>query len=90
MMKISFSNSFKKQYKLQIKRGKKPEKLSELLEKLANKEKLPPKYNDHTLIGNFKGFRELCIEPDWLLIYRILDDEIILEKTGTHSDLFGL
>ena len=58
--------------------------------KLANGEKLDPKYNDHSLSGNWAGFRECHIQPDWLLIYRIDDDVLVLtlSRTGTHSDLF--
>lgn len=70
------------------KRGKDMEKLDEVLISLANGIQLDKKYKDHKLIGNFKARRECHIEPDWLLIYRLENDEIIFERTGTHSDLF--
>ncbi len=88
MLKTIFANGFIKQYKLQIKRNKNIEKLDVVIRLLANNETLPPKLKDHTLIGKYKGFRELHIEPDWLLIYRIDENYLILEQTGTHSDLF--
>ena len=53
-----------------------------------NKEPIPPKFRDKNLVGDFIGRRECHIEPDWLLIYKIDKDEIIFERTGTHSDLF--
>ena len=49
---------------------------------------LPEKYKDHKLQGNFEGCRECHLEPDWLLVYRVLSDEVLFERTGTHSDLF--
>lgn len=51
---------------------------------------LPPKNKDHKLSGNYSGYRECHIEPDWLLIYKQTDDELKLDRTGTHADLFGL
>ena len=57
---------------------------------LSTRQAIPPKYLDHPLKGEYKGYRELHITPDWLLIYKIKDKELILEltRTGTHSDLF--
>lgn len=57
---------------------------------LINGKELPPKYNDHALKGNFRNYRDCHIQNDWVLIYRIYKDELILElsRTGTHSDLF--
>ncbi len=85
---ITRTSQFKKDYKLMSKRGKKTEKLDFVIRKMFNNEKLDPKYKDHILIGPFKGRRECHIEPDWLLIYRIEGDELMLERTGSHSDLF--
>lgn len=64
--------------------------MEDVVDKLAAGEKLAPKYKDHELIGNFKGCRECHITPDWLLIYEIANDELILylTRTGTHSDLY--
>jgi mRNA interferase YafQ len=83
-----YTNSFAKDIKLAQKRGKNIEKLKKIIELLVNKEPIPQKYRDHNLVGNFIGRRECHIEPDWLLIYKIDKDEIIFERTGTHSDLF--
>ena len=84
------SNQFKKDLKLAAKRGYKIELLTEIIKKLANGEVLDPKYKDHQLSGNFGFYRECHITPDWLLIYQIDGNELILylTRTGTHSDLF--
>lgn len=71
-----------------LKRRKKEEKLLEVIEILFSNSSLPAKYKDHQLKGCYEGSRELHIEPDWLLIYRIERNALILERTGTHSDLF--
>ena len=84
------SNQFKKDLKLAAKRGYKIELLTEIIKKLANGEVLEPKYKDHQLSGNFGFYRECHIQPDWLLIYEIDGEQLILilSRTGTHSDLF--
>lgn len=56
---------------------------------LVAQESLDERYRDHALVGNWKGFRECHIQPDWLLIYRIENDELQLASTGTHAELFG-
>lgn len=88
MLKISYRNQFKKELKQQEKRGKDLKKFLEVAEKLAQEKSLDPKYRNHRLVGNFKGRWECHIEPDWLLVYFKTDEEIIFERTGTHSDLF--
>jgi len=90
MLKIVPSNQFKKDLKLARKRGCKIECLRNVVNSLANEQKLDEKYHDHGLAGNYSGFRECHVEPDWLLIYRINQDalELFLFRTGTHSDLF--
>lgn len=92
MLSIKFQGQFKKDYKLALKRGCNPKHLEEVLEILVNEEPLPPKYRDHQLTNSRKyhNVRECHIEPDWLLIYRIEKNELILSlfRTGTHSDLF--
>ncbi len=88
MLKISFRNQFKKELKQQEKRGKDLRKFLEVAEMLVHKKLLDPKYRNHRLVGNFKGRWECHIEPDWLLIYLKTEEEIIFERTGTHSDLF--
>ena len=81
---------FDKDVALAIKRGKDITKLFAVIEKLANGETLEPKFQDHNLRGCFEGCRECHIEPDWLLIYEIFEDclVLVLNRTGTHSDLF--
>lgn len=88
--KIKFTSAFKQGYKLMKKRGADLTALDDVLEQLGNGIPLAPKYRDHELSGNFKGFRECHIKPDWLLIYFIEDDilTLTLAQTGTHSDLF--
>ena len=90
MYKIRPSTKFQKDLKKVQKRGYDISLLTTVLNILANGESLPSKYRDHNLSGNYKGCRECHITPDWLLIYEILDDELILylTRTGTHSDLF--
>lgn len=81
---------FEKDVRLAKKRGYKIELLSNVIKKLANGERLAARYKDHLLTGNYASYRECHITPDWLLIYQIKEDELILclTRTGTHSDLF--
>lgn len=85
------TTAFKKDYKLAMKRGLKIDLLEEIITTLAMGGQLPKKNKDHALTGNWAGHRECHILPDWLLIYRIEDDVLVLTlaRTGTHSDLFG-
>ncbi len=87
---ITFSTQFKRDLKLIRKQGKDENKLKKVIELLANGEPLPQKYKDHNLTGNYADCRECHIEPDWLLIYEIIEDDLILylTRTGSHSDLF--
>ena len=82
---------FKKDYKLAMKRGLDIALLEDVVATLAIGETLPEKNKDHALSGNWVGHRECHILPDWLLVYRIEDDVLVLTltRTGTHSDLFG-
>ena len=70
------------------KRGKDLAKLKAIVGLLLAEKSLPPKNKDHQLGGNWSGHRDCHIEPDWILIYKIFDDELRLERTGSHSDLF--
>lgn len=88
MLKISYCSQFKKELKKQEKRGKDLKKFLEVAESLIHENPLDTKYKNHRLIGNFKGRWECHIEPDWLLVYLKTKEEIIFERTGTHSDLF--
>ena len=88
---VKFTTQFRKDYKLAIKRGLKIELPEHVVALLAAGEMLPEKNRDHALTGNWVGHRECHILPDWLLVYRIEDDVLILTltRTGSHSDLFG-
>ena len=90
MYKLRYTTKFQKNVKLMKKRGKNLNKLNCVLELLVQGEVLPQKYCDHLLTGNYEGYRECHIEPDWLLVYKVINDEliIVLLTTGTHSDLF--
>ena len=87
---IEMSTRFKKDYKLAQKRGYNMDLLKEVVDILANGAQLPGKVLDHPLYGHYRGSRECHIEPDWLLIYRIEKEMLVLglTRTGTHSDLF--
>ena len=92
MLRIEFTGQFKKDYKLAVKRGCDPQDLTTVIYLLAAEQPLPEKYKDHQLENSryYKGMRECHIKPDWLLIYKVYDDRLVLEliRTGTHSDLF--
>ena len=88
---VKFTTQFKKDYKAAMKRGLKMELLEDIVKKLANGETLAEKHRDHSLTGNWVGYRECHILPDWLLVYRVENNILVLTlaRTGTHSDLFG-
>ena len=90
MLSIDFTGQYLKDLKLARKRNLDEQKLNEVLFILVQEQNLPAKYKDHSLSGNFKGFRECHILPDWLLIYSIDAGLKVLRlvRTGTHSDLF--
>ena len=87
---IKYTKLFKRDYKTAVKRGLNMELLQEVIEKLAAGDILSEKYRDHSLSGNQTGNRECHILPNWLLIYRIEEDILVLTltRTGSHSDLF--
>ena len=87
-MKIIQPTTFKMGVKRMKKRGKDSAKFLEVIEVLAAGEVLPSVYRDHTLSGNWAGWNDCHIEPDWLLIYKLSDEELILGRTGTHADIF--
>ena len=88
---VKTTTLFKKDFKLAMKRGLNIELLENIIALLSMGEPLPKKNKDHALTGNWVGHRECHILPDWLLIYRIEDDVLVLTlaRTGTHSDLFN-
>jgi mRNA interferase YafQ len=87
---VKLTAAFRKDYKLAMKRGLKIELLDAVIEMLASGCALPPENRDHELTGNWTGHRECHIQPDWLLIYRVENDILVLtlSRTGSHSDLF--
>jgi len=92
MLRPEFTGQFKRDYKLAVKQGCDPKKLETVITLLCNEEPLPSSYRDHALTNSrsYKGLRECHIEPDWLLIYKVEKDVLILKliRTGSHSDLF--
>ena len=90
MLDVRYSTKFKKDYKTIIKRGYNPQLLQDVLEILCSEQPLPPKFKDHNLTGNYEGHKECHITADWLLIYKIEQENLTLSltRTGTHSDLF--
>ena len=88
MLQIRQSTQFKKDIKRSKKRRLDLEKLKKIIEKLVEGKPLPIKNKDHFLTGDWNGYRECHIEPDWLLIYKTSAKELLLARTGTHSDLF--
>lgn len=87
---VRFTTRFKRDLKQVKKQGKDLNKLYDVIQKLASKTPLDVKYRDHDLSGNYEGYRECHIEPDWLLIYEYIEDilVLVLVRTGSHSDLF--
>lgn len=90
MLDVILSNRFKKDLKLAAKRGMNLAELDDVVEQLAAQLPLPDKNRDHALTGDYIGFRECYIRPDWLLIYRVIDEDLVLFlfRTGSHTDLF--
>ena len=88
---IVWTSQFKKDYKLAMKRGQNINLLDNIIRLLAKGELLPETNRDHALSGNWIGHRECHIQSDWLLVYRVDEDILVLTltRTGTHSDLFG-
>ena len=92
VLKLAPSTKFKKDLKRVTKQGKSRESINNVIDKLQHQEQLPQKNRDHALIGEYKGYRECHITSDWLLIYRIINDNSIglleLTRTGSHAELF--
>ena len=89
MLNPEYSAQFKRDYKKAKSRGKSISALTTVMDILLNEMPIPANYRDHQLIGKWKGFRELHIEPDWLLVYRIADGTVYFTRTGTHMDILG-
>jgi mRNA interferase YafQ len=88
MRKSAYTHQFERDLRLMEKWGKDIGKLRQVLALLISEEPLARRHRDHELIGNYRGRRECDVEPDWLLIYKLSDDEIIFERTGAHADFF--
>ena len=90
MLELKQTSSFKKDLRRMVKRGADLDLLNEVVDMLLRQEPLPEKYHDHPLTGNWSGYRDCHIEPDWVLIYRVEKEALVLlaTRTGTHSDLF--
>ena len=88
MLNTMYSGQFKKDYKKCMRRGWDMDLLKAVVAVLSIPDALPKKNRDHFLTGNYKGRKECHIGPDWLLIYEIDGNDLYLDRTGTHSDLF--
>ncbi len=92
MLKIEYQGQFKKDYRLAVKRGCDINEFQKVISYLIDERPLPEKYHDHALTNSkeYKNVRECHIQPNWLLIYKIYNDSLILKliRTGSHSDLF--
>ena len=90
MLTIKYHTLFKKDFKRIKKRGYDISRLEKIVELLANEVPLPEQFKDHNLSDNYNGFRECHVAPDWLLIYQVNNNELVLvlSRTGSHSDLF--
>lgn len=92
MLKLEFTGQFKRDYKIAVKRGCDPKKLEKVITLLCSEQPLPESCHDHALTNSrdYKGMRECHIEPDWLLVYKVFHQTLILKliRTGSHSDLF--
>lgn len=88
---IKWTTQFKKDYKRAMKRGCDMGAIDDVIARISRGEALPDSMRDHELIGEWVGNRECHIQPDWLLVYRLEDDVLVLTltRTGSHSDLFG-
>ena len=87
MLTVKYSNLFKKDYKLAMKRHMNIDLLDDVIRQIADGKELDKKFKDHELSGNWKGHRECHIQPDWLLIYETTNTEVRLARLGSHSDL---
>lgn len=87
-MNLHYTTQFKKDYKRIQKQNRDIAKLRLVIEKLVSRQALEPKYRDHSLSGRWSGHRDCHIEPDWILIYRMTAEDLVLERTGSHAELF--
>ena len=90
MLELKQTSQFKKDLRRMVKRGANMDLLDEVVLLLRERKPLPDKYEDHPLTGNWAGYRDCHIQPDWLLLYRVEENVLILSltRTGSHSDLY--
>ena len=90
MLAPVYTNSFERELQLAVRRGKDPEKIKAVVRLLCEQTPLPAALRDHPLKGKYAGFRDCHVEPDLILIYRIVQQQLqlICVHLGTHSDLF--
>ena len=89
MLSVFQTAAFRRDLRKLSRQGADLSKLGNIVELLVAKKILEPRHRDHPLSGDWKGFRDCHVQPDWVLIYRVEDDELQLARTGSHSDLFG-
>ncbi len=89
MLTLKTTRRFEKDYKKAIKSGRDISRLKQVMIWIANQQSLPLELRDHKLIGNYKGRRECHLAGDWLLIYKLEEDVVIFERTGSHSELLN-
>ena len=88
MLQLVRKSRFKKDFKKLLSSGRDLEKLASVIRTLQAGERLPERNRDHALTGDYVGHRECHVSPDWLLIYRTTETELVLVRTGSHSELF--
>ena len=88
MLKLRTTNRFEKDYKKALKSGCDMKKLKRVMGWIASEQALPQELRDHKLIGNYRNRRECHLAGDWLLIYKLEEDAVVFERTGSHSELF--
>ena len=89
MLRKIVTGRFKRDFRLVSKQGKNLTVLHDVMEMIVDEQSLPARYRDHKLTGHYIGRRECHLAPDWLLIYKLTDDAVIFERTGSHSELFS-
>ena len=88
MLEPFYTNQFKRDLRLMVKRGKRADKFKGVAEQLIQEQPLEPRLRNHRLSGEYQGRWECHLEPDWLLVYKLSETAIVFERTGTHADLF--
>ena len=87
MLKLKTTTRLERDYKKTCKSGRDVSRLKRIMTWIAKEQPLPPEIRDHKLVGNYQGHRECHVSGDWLLTYKIEDDTVIFERTGSHSEL---